>query len=80
MSHSLEHRNALVASAKYLKPLSWLHRPPPLLLWLTPVRSPALNLLVPAKARTQTDVNPWRRRKAEALGYLYKIEFVHIKD
>ena len=80
MSHSLEHRNALEVSAKYLKLLPWPHRPPALLLRLTPIRPPALNLFIPAQARTQTDVNSWWSREAETLSYLHQVEFVHIKD
>ena len=57
-----------------------LHRPPPLLLRLTSIRPPALNLLVPAQTRAQADINPRRRAESKALRHLDQIQLMHIED
>ncbi|TKW56812.1 hypothetical protein CTA1_6381 [Colletotrichum tanaceti] len=47
---------------------------------LAAVRPPALRLLVAAHARADRDVDPWRRREAEALGHLGQVQLVDVED
>lgn len=55
-------------------------QPMTILFWLTAITSPAPLLLVSLHTGTQLNVHPRWRGKAETLGHLDQIEFVHIKD
>lgn len=76
-SHAPNHpsRNAHsipLAISPPLKPLR--------LMRLTPIRSSALLLLVPAHASAQRDVHPRRCRESKGLGHLDQIQLVHVED
>ena len=50
------------------------------LLRLTPIRPPALCLLILTHARTQSEIYPRRNRKPKALSNLDEIQLMHIED
>ena len=56
-----------------------LHRPSPLLLRLASICPPALDLLISAQTRAQTDIDSRRCVESKALRHLDQVQLMHIK-